>query len=130
MGHLFVVAGLDGGYWEVEQVRDEGDFLLDEGFGIADTGEEAIVAGCGECAFTDVFFGYEKTRAGGLGAILGAIGEQGLQAGLNVGRYVDDEGGTDVGVEGCVEDFIGAMGRAGDVHLGESGGEAGFVAQG
>jgi hypothetical protein len=51
---------LDGLHGEGEEVLDEGDFFLDEGFGVADAGEEAVVAGGGEGAFADVFFGDEE----------------------------------------------------------------------
>ena len=91
------------------------------------------MAGGGEGALANVFFRDEEARAGGLGSVLRAIGEQGLQAGLDVGGDVDDEGGADVGVEGGVEDLVGAVGCAvlgGEIQTGKPGGEAGFVAQG
>ena len=43
------------------------------------------MAGGGEGALADVVFGDEEAAAGGLGAVLGAVGEEGLQAGLDVG---------------------------------------------
>jgi hypothetical protein len=70
------------------------------------------VAGGGEGALADVFFGDEEAGAGGLGSVLGAVGEEGLQTRFNVGGDVDDEGGADVGVERGVEDLVGAVGRA------------------
>ena len=118
---------------ERHEVGDAGYFALDEGFGVADAGEQAVVTGSGEGALTDVFLGDEEASAGGLGSVLGAVGEEGLEAGFDVRGDVDDEGGADVGVEGGVEDFVGAVGGAvGGVELeaGEAGGEAGFVTKG
>jgi hypothetical protein len=121
---------LDG---EGHEVGDGGYFALDEGFGIADAGQQTVVAGCGERALADVVFGDEEAGSGGLGSVLGAVGEQGLQPGLDVGADVDDESGADVGVERGVEDLVGAVGGAVlgvELEAGEARGEAGFVAQG
>ncbi len=118
---------------ERHEVGDAGYFALDEGFGVADAGEQAVVTGSGEGALTDVFLGDEEAGADGLRSVLRAVGEQGLQAGFDVGGDVDDEGGADVGVEGGVEDLVGAVRGAnfgGKVEAGETGGEAGLVAKG
>ena len=58
--------GLDGGYRQVHQVGDQGDFFLDEGLGVADAGEQAVVAGGGEGALANVFFRDEEAGAWGL----------------------------------------------------------------
>ncbi len=97
--------------WEEHEVVYEGYFFLDEGFGVADAGEQAVVAGGGEGALADVFFGDEEGSALGLGGVLGAVGHEGVEALLDVGGDVDDEGGAYVGVEAGVEDFVGAVGR-------------------
>ena len=49
---------------EEHEVFGQGYFFLDEGFGVADAGEEAVVAGGGEGALADVFFGDEEAGAG------------------------------------------------------------------
>ena len=95
------------------QVVDETDLFLYEGLGVADAGEQAVVACGGEGALADVVFGDEEAAAGGCVAVLGAVGEQRLEAGLDVGRDVDDEGGADVGVERGVENLVGAVRSAG-----------------
>jgi hypothetical protein len=120
---------LDG---QGHQVGDAGYFALDEGLGVADAGEEAVVAGGGEGALADVVFGDEEAGSGGLGSVLGAVGEERLQARLDVGGDVDDEGGADVGVERGVEDLVGAVGGSvfgREIETGEAGGEAGLVAK-
>ena len=94
---------------ELDEVVDESDFFLHERLGVADAGEQAVVAGGGEHALADVFFGDEEAGAGGLVAVLRAVGEQRLLAGFDVRRDVDDEGGADVGVERGVEDLVGAV---------------------
>ena len=88
------------------------------------------MAGRGESTLADLFFGDEEAGAHELIAVLGAVGEEGLQAGFDVGGDVDDKGGADVGVEGGIEDLEGAVWGAGEVEFGEAGGEAGFVAKG
>ena len=49
---------------EEHEVFGQGYFFLDEGLGVADAGEEAVVAGGGEGALADVFFGDEEAGAG------------------------------------------------------------------
>ncbi len=53
--------GLDG---DQGQVVYEAYFALDEGFAVLDSGEEAVVAGFGEGAFADFFFGGHCPAAG------------------------------------------------------------------
>ena len=90
------------------------------------------MAGGGEGALADVFFGDEEAGAGCLLSVLGAVGEEGLEALLDEWGDVDDEGGADVGVERGVEDLVGAVGcmAAWGFDLGEAADEAGFVAEG
>ncbi len=84
---------------KVHDVINKTDLFLNEGFGVADAGEQAVVAGGGEGALADLFFGDEEAGALRLGAVLRAVGEERLEALLDVRRDVDDEGGADVGVE-------------------------------
>src|ERR1700679_87455 len=70
-----VLDALDG---QGHQVGDAGDLALDEGLGIAHAGQQAVVAGGGEGALADVFFGDEKACSGGLRSVLRAVGQQGL----------------------------------------------------
>ena len=61
------------------------------------------------------------------------IGGERFEAALYVRRDVDDEGGTNVGVQAGVEDLIGAVrwvGRAGCFDSSETADEAGFVSEG
>ena len=90
------------------------------------------MAGGGEGAFTYVFFGDKEAGAGWLLSVLGAVGEEGLETLLCEWRDVDDEGGADVGVEGGVEDLVGAVGcvSARGFDFGEAADEAGLVAEG
>ena len=128
--HGFDVVWLNRGDGEMHQVLHHGDFLLDEGFSVADTGEQAVMASRRESALANVVFRDEESSSCRLGAVLGTIGEQGLQAGFDMGRYIDDEGGAHVRVQGGVQDLVRAMRGAWDIKLGETGREAGFVAQG
>jgi len=41
---------------EEGEVVDEADFALDEGFAVADSGEETVVTGFAEGALSDLFF--------------------------------------------------------------------------
>ncbi len=91
--------GLDGLDGEEHQVFGKAYLFLHEGLGVAYACEEAVVAGCGEGSLADVLFGDEETGASWLLSVLGAVGEEGLEALLDVGSDVDDEGGADVGVE-------------------------------
>jgi len=90
------------------------------------------VAGGGEGALADVFFGDEEAGAGGLLSVLGAIGQEGLEALLDEWGDVDDEGGPDIGVEGGVEDLVGPVRcvAAWGFDFGEAADEAGFIAEG
>ena len=85
---------------------------MNEWLGIADASEQSIVARCSEGALADLLFRYEETCSGGLCPVLRSVGEQRLQAGLDVCRDIDDEGGADVSVERGVEDLVGAVGSA------------------
>ena len=123
-----VLDGLDG---KVHEVADEGHLFLDEGLGVADAGEQTVVPGGGEGALADVGLGDKETAAAGLIGVLGAIGEERLEAGLDVGRDVDHKGRADIGVERGVEDLVGAVGRvaAWEGEAGETTAEAGLVAE-
>ena len=110
---------------------DAGDFALDEGLGVANAGQQAVVAGGGEGALADVFFGDEKACSGGLRSVLRAVGQQGLQALLNERCDVNHKAGAHVGVEAGVENLEGSMRWVGfpwGDDLGETADEAGFVA--
>src|ERR1700679_4018118 len=84
---------LDGGYRQEHQVFGEPDLLLDEGLGIADPGEETVVARGGEGALPDIFLGDEEAAALRLGGVLGAVRHQGLEPLLDERGDVDDEAG-------------------------------------
>jgi hypothetical protein len=125
-------------HWKKHDVVNKADFFLNERLGVADAGEQAVVARGGEGSLANLFFGDEEAGAVGLRAVLGAIGEEGLEALLDEWGDVDYEGGSDVGVETGVEDFEGAVGGCGwfgvcdcgGYNFGETADEAGFVAEG
>jgi hypothetical protein len=125
-------------HWKKHDVINKADLFLDERFGVADAGEQAVVARSSEGALADLFFGDEEACALRLSAVLGAIGEEGLETLLNEWGDVDDEGWPDVGVEAGVEDFEGAVRGCGwfgvcdrrGYNFGEAADEAGFVAEG
>jgi hypothetical protein len=118
--------------WEEHEVFGQAYLFLYEGLGVADAGEEAVVARGGKGSLADVFFGDEEASALRLGGVLGAVGEEGLETLLYEWRDIDDEGGTDVGVEGGIEDLEGAVRWvcAGRFDFCETADEAGFVAEG
>ena len=124
--------GLDG---KEHEVVDEADFFLDKGFRIAHAGEQAVVARRCEGAFADVFFRHEERATCGLGGVLRSVGEEGLQALLDVGCDVDHERGPDVSIERGVENLVRAMRSGGrtvgveSLDLREAAEEAGFVAE-
>ena len=120
---------LDGLNGQEHEVVDEANLLLDERFGVADAGEQAVVSRGGEGPLADIFFRNEEPATGGLIGVLRPIGEQGLKALVNEWSDVDDEGRADVGVERGVEDLVGAVRRARDVELRQTAGEAGLVAE-
>ena len=114
------------------EVINKTDLFLNKGFGVSDTCEQPVVSRFGEGAFADLFFGDEEIAALRLRGVLRAIGEERLQALLDVGCDVDDEGGADVGVEAGVENLEGTMrwvGAARSFDLGEAADETGFVAK-
>ena len=76
----------------MQEVCDERDLLLNEGFCIADTGEQAVVTRGREGALANLLLGDEEAGALRLVAILGPVGEQRGEPGLHVGGDVDDEG--------------------------------------
>ena len=92
------------------------------------------MAGFGERAFADLFFGHEQSPALLLVGVLGLVGHQRRMALLDERGNVDDEAGADVGVERGVDDLEGAMGcERLDAEAGEprkAGEEAGFIAEG
>ena len=114
------------------QVINQADFFLNEGLCIANASEQAIVTGSREGSFANLFFGDEEACAFRLGAVLRAIGQQGLQALLGKGCDVDHKAGAHIGIEAGVENLEGSMGRvrlAWGYHFGKAADEAGFVAQ-
>lgn len=121
--------GLDG---EKYEVINKADLFLNERLGVADAGEEAVVASGCEGALANVFFGDEEGSAVGLRSVLRAVGEEGLEALLDEGRDVHDEGGADIGVERGVEDLEGTVRRvlvALGLDPGEAAEKASFVAK-
>jgi hypothetical protein len=123
---------LDGLDWEEHEVFGEAYFFLDKGLGVADSGEEAVVARGGEGALADVFFRDEEASALWLRCVLGTVGEEGLEALLDEWCDVDYEGGADVGVKGGIENFVGAVWwmAAGCFDFAKAADEAGLVAEG
>src|SRR5947209_18006597 len=95
------------------QIVNQPDLLLDEGLRISHSCKQTIMPCCGEGALPNVFLRNKEQAACRLIRILRAVGQQRLKTLLDEGCDVDDEGGADVGVEGGVENLVGAVWRAG-----------------
>ena len=70
------------------------------------------MAGFGEGALADLFFGDKQGAAGFLIGILRLVSHERQMALLDEGRDVHDEAGAHVGIEAGVDDLEGAMGLA------------------
>ena len=56
--------------WHQGQVVDEADFFLHKWLAVSDAGEKAVMAGFGEGALADLFFGNKEAAACGLVRVL------------------------------------------------------------
>ncbi len=112
------------------EVVDEADLLLHEGLAVTNAGEEAVVAGFGECALANLFFWNEEASTSGLVGVLRAVGHQCKVALVDEGRDIDDEAGAHIGVEAGVDDLEGAVRLGTCVDFLQSREKAGFVAEG
>jgi len=127
---------LDGNQSEVV---DQSDFLLYKRFSVAHAREQTVVAGFSIGALANFFFRDKERTTCGLVGVLRTIGHQGGVTLIDEGRYVNDEGGADIGVEAGVDDLEGAVrfqlhgnsivrGRLG-IDFGEAGEKASFVTE-
>jgi hypothetical protein len=126
------VCDSDRGYGKKHDVLHKAYFLLNEGFGVAHTRKQTVVARFGESSLANLFFGDEELAALRLRGILRAIGEKRLQALLDVGCDVDGEGRPHICVEAGVEDLKRAMrkvGFPGSLNFGKPADEAGLIAK-
>jgi hypothetical protein len=126
------VSDSDRGYGKKHDVLNKAYFLLNERFGVAHPGKQTVVARFGKSSLANLFFGDEERAALRLRGILRAIGEEGLQALLDVGCDVDGEGRSHICVKAGVENLEGAMrkvGFAGSFNFGKPADEAGLIAE-
>ena len=100
--------GLDG---NGQQIVDQAHFFLQKWFRISDAAEHAVKAGHGVEAGANFVVSREDVLARLLIAELRFVGHQGGEFSVELFGDVDDERGSNIVIEGSVDDFEGTMGR-------------------